>query len=353
MAQRRTGMHYLPHHAWPSADRAAWEAAIAEGDIFDGRGPAAHWRPATRMANIEHYSRWLGFLDRRGDLAEPCAPAARVTSEAVAGYVAALREAVAPRTVVTALVGLKVTIKAIAPDRDWRWLADVCNALNRSAKPETDKASRMRSTEEIYTAALRTLDRLGETPLRRRIERVAYRDTLMLAILAARPLRLGNFASLSLDRSLIRVGKDWLITIPGEETKNGSPLEHLLPRGLQPYLDRYLQVVRKAFAHRDSGAALWLTFEGAALTAHTIYGRIVMVSERLLGVAINPHLLRDCAATSLSTDSPAAALSAAGLLGHRSFATTERHYIRANQLDAGRVINAKLAAIKASLENDR
>src|SRR4051812_13545632 len=51
------------------------------------------------------------------------------------------------------------------------------------------------------------------------------------------------------------------------------------------------------------------------------------ITRRLVGVAINPHLLRDCAATSLSTVSPAAALSAAALLGHRQFATTERYYI--------------------------
>ncbi|MEQ9634836.1 MAG: site-specific integrase [Devosia marina] len=351
MTRHRSSMRYLPFGVWPAADQAAWNAAIADGDIFDGRGPARHWRPATRRTNVGHYSRWLGFLDNRGALAMPSAPAGRVTAATVSDFVDVLCSAVAPRTMVSAVVGLKVMIKAMAPEHDWGWLADVCNRLNTDARPVKDKGPRQRPTAEIYTAALRALDRLEETKLTRRIERVAYRDSLMLAILAARPLRLRNFASLTLGQSLIRLGDGWLITILGTEVKNGDPVEHLLPASLHPYLARYLEDIRPAFARQGSGSKLWLTYEGAPLADHTIYGRFIIVSKRLLGVAINPHLLRDCAATSLSTESPAAALAAAALLGHRSFATTERYYIRANQLDAGRAVNASLATITASLKD--
>src|ERR1700722_11826716 len=40
--------------------------------------------------------------------------------------------------------------------------------------------------------------------------------------------------------------------------------------------------------------ALWLTFEGQPLEDHSVYWRSILVTKRLLGVAINPHLLRDC-----------------------------------------------------------
>ncbi len=33
---------------------------------------------------------------------------------------------------VSALVGLKVMIKAMAPEGSWRWLAEICNALNQT-----------------------------------------------------------------------------------------------------------------------------------------------------------------------------------------------------------------------------
>jgi hypothetical protein len=51
----------LPFEAWPEADRVAWTKAIAECDIFDGRGPAAHWAPTTRYTVQGAYGRYLSF----------------------------------------------------------------------------------------------------------------------------------------------------------------------------------------------------------------------------------------------------------------------------------------------------
>jgi integrase len=347
MLRRGMSRRYLPFDAWPSADRAAWVAAIAKGDILDGQGPAAHWAEATKRTNLQHYSRWLAFLVAEHLSREGLRPEERVTPDVARAYVARLQAEIAPRTVVSALVGLKVVIKAMAPDANWRWLADVCNALNRRSLPSKDKRARMRPTGEIYATALAELSRLSQTALRRRIDQVAFRDTLMLAILAARPLRLRNLAGIRIGCHLVRQGDVLLLAFPAEEVKNRRPLEHTLPDRVAPFVQTYLERIRPSFLKGRVSDALWLGFEGKPLTPHSIYLRIMLVSERLLGVAINPHLLRDCAATSLATVSPAAALSAAALLGHRSFATTERYYIRANQLDAGRAINAILADIRS------
>jgi integrase/recombinase XerD len=344
---RRMSRRYLAFDEWPSGDRAAWRAAIAKGDILDGQGPAAHWADATKRTNLQHYSRWLRFLAAEAILREDLRPDERVTPDAVRAYVARLQAEIAPRTVVSALVGLKVVIKAMAPHANWRWLADVCNALNRRSSPSKDKRMRMRPTGEIYAAAFAELGRLSKTALRRRNDRVAFRDTLMLAILAARPVRLRNLAEIRIGGHLVRQGDVLLLAFPAEEVKNRRPLEYDLPVSVVSFLQTYLQRIRPSFLKGGVSDALWLGFEGKPLTPHSIYGRIMLVSERLLGVAINPHLLRDCAATSLATVSPAAALSAAALLGHQSFATTERYYIRANQLEAGRVVNAMLADIRS------
>lgn len=341
---------YLRYDAWPAADRRAWEAAIEAGDILDGQGPAAHWAAATRLTNCQHYSRWLGFLAHLDMLEVDIPPHDRVTKTVVRRYVDHLKSRVAPRTVVSALVGLKVMIKAMAPQLDWRWLADVCNALNRNAKPQKLKGPRMRPTGEIYAVAIAELNRLLSTPLTRRIERVAYRDTLMLAMLTARPIRLKNFSGLRIGKHLVLEGPTWLIVVPGEEVKNKQTLEYALPVTLHEYLREYLERIRPSFGPSATEQALWLTFEGTVLDDGSIHGRFVLVTKRLLGVAINPHLLRDCAATSLSTESPALARAAASILGHRSFATTERHYIRANQLEASRTMNTTLSAIKANLK---
>ena len=350
MPKDRSWRRYLPFDDWPLEDQAAWNTAIAEGDILDGQGPATHWASATKRTNIHHNERWLGFLLHNEVLHRGCSPESRVTPGTVRQYVTHLRSEIAPRTVVSSLVGLKVMMKAMAPQENWRWLADICNALNRSSLPQTDKKSRMRPTEDIYVAALAELRRIRETPLTRRLDRVAYRDTLMLAMMAARPLRLKNFSHIQINRHLIREGGFWILVIPGEEVKNCQPLEFALPDSLIPFLEFYLDRVRPSFLNGGKDEALWLTFEGGPLGYHSIYDRFVLVTKRLLGVKINPHLLRDCAATSLSTVSPAAARSAAPLLGNRHFSTTERYYIRANQLEAGRKLNATLSSIKESLK---
>ena len=51
----------------------------------------------------------------------------------------------------------------------------------------------------------------------------------MLALMAARPLRVKNFASLELGRHLTRMEHNWLITIPAAETKTKQPIDFDLP----------------------------------------------------------------------------------------------------------------------------
>ena len=110
-------------------------------------------------------------------------PADRVTREAVRAYNRHLERLVAPRTRLSMLVGLKVMMQAMAPDRNWRWLQDACNRVQINAKPSRDKRARMRPTAEIVAAAVAELERLpnGRLSLKKAL---AYRDALMLAVLA-------------------------------------------------------------------------------------------------------------------------------------------------------------------------
>jgi integrase len=85
--------------------------------------------------------------------------------------------------------------------------------------------------------------------------------------------------------------------------------------------------------------------------SHAVYHRITKLTRRLFGVATNPHLLRDCAASSLAAVSADVARAAAPLLGHRQFSTTERHYIQADNLAASRRLGAILDKLKADSED--
>ncbi len=335
---------------WPEADRRAWEGLFAEGDVFDDAGLARHWRPATRRTNCRHYALWLGWHARRGELEPEVAPAARVTPERVQAYAANLIETLAPCTAASIVVGLKVVMKAMAPETDWRWLMDLSNRLNTWAKPSVDRTPSMRGVDEIHYAARGELDRLLSTPLRRRLDRVAYRDTLMVLLLSACPIRLLNLSGLRIGTQLRQEGDRWTVRLDEAETKNGQRLSYLLPRHLAGYIAVYLDLVRPSFRPAAGEATLWLGFEGGPLTPHSIYGRIVLVTTRLFGTPINPHLFRSCGATTLVEQAPEAARLAAPLLGHRYFQTTERYYVKAGQLVAGRQVSAALAAIAADLE---
>lgn len=337
----------LPYAEWPIGDREAWNRAIAAGDIIDGEGPGAHWASATKCTNIQHYGRWLGYLLWRGELAPSTAPARRVTREAVRHYRDHLKTIVAPYTQLSMLVGLKVVIHAMAPEQSWRWLQDVCNRVQRFAKPSRDKRSRILPTDEIYNAALKEL-RLLPTEQLCIVDAIRYRDALMLALLAARPLRVKNFTALAFSRHFRSISDQWLITIPAEETKTHCHIEFFVPETLVPWFERYRDEVRTVFPNAAQSDLLWLNYRGSDLGYNFVRSRIKLITKRLFGRPINPHLLRDCAASTMATESVALARAAAPLLGHTQFSTTERYYLQANTIAASRRLNAILATVKAS-----
>ena len=330
---------------WPEPDRRAWAALFAEGDILEGAGPARHWRPATRRTNRQHYARWLGWLAREGLLAPDRAPPDRADPEIVHRYARHLVDTVAPRTAASALIGLKVVMKAMAPERDWRWLMDLTNRLGTWAKPSVDRRLRQRPIDEIHRAALGELERLASTDLAHRRNRIRYRDAMILLVLSASPIRLRNLAGLGIGQQIRHEGERWAIHLHETETKGHNRLAYLLPRHIGPYMARYLGEVRPAYGPAGTCDALWLALGGRPLACNSVYGRIVEVTTRLLGMPINPHLFRSCAATSLVEEVPEAARLAAPLLGHRYFETTERYYVRAGQIEASRRVNALLGAI--------
>jgi len=84
------------------------------------------------------------------------------------------------------------------------------------------------------------------------------------------------------------------------------------------------------------GKALWVSTDGSPMTEMAIYDRIRTHTGSAFCTAINPHLFRDAAATTLAIADPAHVRVAAPLLGHRTFVTTERHYQHAQSFEAHR-----------------
>jgi integrase len=168
----------------------------------------------------------------------------------------------------------------------------------------------------------------------------------MVALLLACPIRERNLAQMELGRHLVRLGEDWHLRFEPEETKTGQALHLVVPAGLTDFVDDYLARIRPSFRGAANHAGVWPAQKGRSMAEETIYASVMATSEHLFGTALNPHAFRSLAATLLAETSPEDALHARPLLGHRQPETTEKHYIRASQLQAARKVAQALQEIR-------
>jgi integrase/recombinase XerD len=250
-------------------------------------------------------------------------------------------------TALARLIELKVTAAIMDPGRDWSWIYRMASSIRARHKPARPKRHRLVPIEKLFNLGLDLMAQAETetTPLRRF---KTYRDGLMIGLLASRPLRLRNLTGLFLDRTLVQRGDLWWIQIPAAETKTRSPIELPWPEILVSHLRTYLADYRSATAAlrgtETAPDALWLSMQGVPMNDNAIYIRIVARTREGLGQAINPHLYRDCAVTSIAIDDRAHIGIASGLLGHRTGSATERYYYQARSVEASRLMQESLLA---------
>ena len=185
-----------------------------------------------------------------------------------------------------------------------------------------------------------------------RLGAIMFRDGLLIAFASLRPLRLKNLAVIELHRHLLREQGQWRLSFPGEELKNGDPLEMPWPNALAGRLDGWLSQWRPILCGlrsrwaRQVGNALWVSSHGSPMTMQGLYGRLVEQTKAAFGYPVNPHLFRDIAATTLADVDPEHVRIAAPLLGHRDFRTTERYYLHANMIKATRRYQQELLRLR-------
>lgn len=332
----------LPLRLWPEVDRVAWERALLGGDLLEETGVAARWSTATRRRVVFCYGRFLGWLQRRGLLAATNSGLELLQPEVMKAYVADLTAVNASYTVLGHIEVLRRYIAAVRPELRLDWLHHLEGALRRAARPQQDKRARLQSIQDLVA--------LGETIMAHARQEAStsargltsYRNGLMLAFLALRPLRLKNFTGLTVGGSLRRIEGVWWILMDAMETKTHQPIELLFPTQLAPALDHYLGKVRPALLQRRGrwhgpvGHNLWISDHGGPMTPAGIYRQITTRTRQAFGRSVNPHLFRAAAATSLAVASPEAVRAGALILGHARYATTQRYYNLAQGIEAAR-----------------
>ena len=212
--------------------------------------------------------------------------------------------------------------------------------------------SHIKSADELVDLGLRLI--ASATDPANLEHALAFRDGLIVAFLALHPVRRRNLVNFELGKNLLRQGPGFMVSFEGSETKNGAPLELPLADVLVEPMNQYMDIWRPILMARHGrwkrpvNASVWVSSDGSPLGQEGMSGRIELRTREAFGKAINPHAFRDASATTLTIADPARVRSAAPLLGHRSLATTEKHYIQATGLEAQRTYLEVLNAARYS-----
>ena len=345
--------HCTPLADWPELDRAAWTAARAPSDPFEpSSGYAGRWKASTCGGIENGYGRWLGWLARTGQLDPNLPPGQRVTHERVVAYRDMLRAAGnADNTIAGRLQQLCNALRAMAPSGDWAWIHLASSRIASNAQLVRDPAERMQPVEDVVALGQDLMDAAEHDRFRTRCDRATlFRDGLLIGFLIQRPFRSANLACISLGRHLEQRGGRWLLTVGATETKNREEIEGPWPANLVDALERYLQVHREALLDgskpRLSTAALWISRQGNAMGADSIYAQICGRTKEEFGKSINPHTFRHIVATAIATSNPKGVADIKYVLGHTSMAASEKYYNRAKMLGAGASLHESIKQLR-------
>lgn len=341
---------YCRYPEWPETDKALWEAAFAPAmDPFDEGGAGAHLSPRT-LAQLRYtWGKYLFFLAAKHPALLSRAPAEQFNAETIKEFVKSQPASCGGVTVSIYLFHLWLTLHYLCPRGEWSWLIAISHRVKAQAKPKPEQHHLVTSVT-LYKLGLRLMDRALLMSNRRTSWRAqnTFRDGLIIALLALVPLRRRTLASLRIGKHLKKSGGQWFLDIPAEDVKTGRPLEYPIAPELSQRIDIYVDKIRPKTAGARTHDYLWASSRGRPMQGQVIYNAVREHTRRELGIPVNLQRFRRAAATLWSVRDPANARGAKDLLGHASFATTEKYYIMAQSRLAGRALERAIAARRVS-----
>lgn len=275
-----------------------------------------------------------------------------MTADRVRDYLAELEAVLAPHAVASRLIQLAAALKAMDRHGDWPWPSRAAARLRDRATSCRNKRSRLQTSDRLIALGDRLMaDAEAEASARRAARR--YRNGLIIALMAHRPVRMRNLTNIAIAHNLIRRGTEWWLVFAADETKTKRPLEMPIAGSVAERLERYLTIYRPLLltrGGRQSPAetdALWISRNATPMAPQSIAYWIKRHTREAFGVPINPHLFRDCAATSIAIHDPEHVRVITAALGHATLATSERHYNQAHGIEAGRRYHATIEALRS------
>jgi hypothetical protein len=244
------------------------------------------------------------------------------------------------------------------PEQNWSWLKHDWRAMKALAQESRDKRAQLVPIEELYCFGLRLMHRAFDMPST--VEAATmYRDGLFIALLALRPKRRSNIATLQVGTTLLTDVAGVPETIVFSTTKNGSASTTPYP---SQHLGQYHKIWWTQFrpvllGNRSDQGDIWIGKDGKAVTPRQLWRqmrkRTAPDAPVGLGKAIGVHIVRTIYATSMAeaTSDPMLLRLTPWMLDHRDPRSIEPYNLQARGLAAAAELER--AADRLRLRNQR
>ena len=335
MPRQTSGLPWKSHDL-PDADCAAWEAGCTPGDPYEGDGQSygAELRAGSLRKTIKSYRLWLGYLAWRGWLDPALPPLVRVTRPRLRSYFRDLRAAGnADWTIIGRFDDLVRAMRIVAPGEDTSWIRRPDGMSIYALLDRKQRVLLVPDVDVLFAWGLEMMDQAASRS-RRSEQLAAYRDGLLITVLAARGRRLRSMALMRAGSELVRRDGRFRVEFSADQIKTNRPDRFDLPDVLAPYLARYLDAVRPALLGGRVESAVWISTNGTPMKENGISQRIQRLSKRRFGASFGPHRFRYAIATTSAMRLPKHQSLAAEMLGV-SLSNIEQSYRRCGQLQVG------------------
>jgi integrase/recombinase XerD len=261
-------------------------------------------------------------------------------------------------TILDRIQELQSMALVLAPTKCFRFLKDFEARIRARMQDQNKPDTRFVTSDELFSLGFQLMEG-ASLQSNLRLQAIDFRDGLIIALLALRPMRRKNFAALKLRDNIFKRNGVWRIVLQSYETKTHAYSDVEWPSDLTASLDAYLDLYRPALMARRGrwqkaiGDALWISSHGSALTEMAFYQQVTKRTKEQFGKSINPHQFRHIAASTMADECPEHVRIGASILGHSSFQTTENYYIQGQLAQAHGKFVEHMLAIRQRAKNEK
>lgn len=317
---------------WPAPIALRFARLVESSDDDDCFGAKPHLSINTIISYQKSLGNYLRFAYSRGTLSDQTLENEFMRRN-FGDFVSELFSICAASTVIKIIGDILCSVRRMYPEEDYTWLKRLTRRM-KAGNPRNPRITTL--TTDLNRSARRSLERANREGSYTLTEALHFRDAVICGLLCEAPMRMRNLVALKISDVIPRQ-TGWRIFTRAEFSKTQRTIIYELSPTMSKYMEIYIRLARNSFPNSYSDNALWLSRFGRGLKAPAIASRICQFSAEHFHTRVTTHDFRRAAGATLATHAHEQVYAVRDLLGHRSFRTTEKHYLpMAQTLQAGR-----------------